>query len=216
MNTKTLYCFGDSWGAGAELNFVQGEKNFTTLLGDKFSYNVKNFSIEGMSLGLITRELAQNAKDIHKDNIVLVVIPPDSRWYTEWKTLDYNVSAKFYYDKTDDWFRYHHQMFIFTICEILNKIGCQYLLMHNYGEFPLADTGYYFSNFHKSKFLSHQSLTTLLTEPESLNGKLGPVGVEVNQGSLIFYGPYFEGKQYHPNQRGHEKIAELVQSSIQF
>ena len=72
MNTKTLYCFGDSWGAGAELNFVQGEKNFTTLLGDKFSYNVKNFSIEGMSLGLITRELAQNAKDSYSSRQSMV------------------------------------------------------------------------------------------------------------------------------------------------
>lgn len=214
MIRKTLYCFGDSWGAGAELDFNLGEKSFSTLLADEFGYNLINYSKENLSLGLIARELALHATKIQSTDYVLVVIPPDSRWYTEWYTLNYNASAVFYHDKTDDWFQYHHQLFIFTICKILTDIKCTYLLMHNYGDFPLSNDQYYFSKYYHDKFLSIKSLTNLLTNSDT--DKTGPIEVEKNQGNTIFNGPYFEGKLYHPNQKGHIKIADLIKSKILF
>lgn len=213
MNNKKIFCLGDSWGVGAELNFSKGEKPFAKLLADEFSYDLNNSSQNNLSLGLITRLLAQKAPEICKDDVVLVVIPPDSRWYTEWKTINYEKSSNFFYDKTNAWFQYHHQMFIFTICEILNKIGCRYVLMHNYGEFPLNDIGYYFSNYHADKFLGKESLTQTLTNADS--DILTPIEVETNQNN-IFKGVYFEGNAYHPNQRGHIKIAELIKSKLKF
>ena len=207
---KNLYCFGDSWGAGAELNFSAGQKPFANLVSEKLSCQMLNFSIEGMSLGLIVRKIAKEAIKIKNNDLVLIVIPPDSRWYTEWKTIKYS-DTKFFRDKTNEWFAYHHQLFIFTICEILNKTKCQYLLMHNYGNFPLGDSQYYFSNLYQEKFLSRQSLTSLLTED---NQNLSPFDIEIQQPSKIFYGPYFKGCISHPNQQGHEKIAELIEHRI--
>jgi hypothetical protein len=208
----SLYCFGDSWGYGAELNFNIDEKPFAKLLANEFSYDLKNFSQNNMSLGLITRTISKVADQISNTDIVLVVIPPDSRWYTEWETIDYIESANFYIDKTDDWFSYHHQLFIFTICEMLKKTGCKYLLMHNYGEFPLHNSEYYFSKFYQDKFLSQNSLTDILTG--SSNCKIGPIEVEKLQDGYLFYGPYFEGNRWHPNQKGHEKIAELIKLKL--
>jgi hypothetical protein len=209
---QKMYCFGDSWGAGAELNFSAGEKPFAELISIKRSCQLKNFSQPGMPLGIIVREIARQAKKISSNDLVLVVIPPDSRWYTEWKTINYNKKNNFFKDKTHDWFEYHHQLFIFTICEILNKTKAEYLLMHNYGNFPLTQSRYYFSNFYQEKFLDTQSLTALLTGDTD---NKSPIDAELTQDAGSFYGPYFEGCETHPNQKGHEKIAELIEQRLQ-
>ena len=207
---KTLYCFGDSWGYGSELDFSQGERPFADLVSEKLGYSLKNYSQSNMSLGLITRQISQIAKNINKGDLVLVVIPPDSRWYTEWQTLDYKKND-FFNDKSNEWFEYHHQLFIFAICEILNKTDCYYLLMHNYGKFPLGNDDYFFSNLYQEKFLGKESLTGILTDYHDTDS---PIEIETRQGSFIFYGPYFEGCYRHPNQKGHEKIAELIEQKI--
>ena len=210
---KIIYCFGDSWGVGDEL--TQSEKPFCHLLADNLAYDLKNFSMSGMSLGMIVRKLSQTAHLIEKKDTVLVVIPPDSRWYTEWQTMNYNRSD-FFIDKTDDWFSYHHQLFIFSICEILNKIGCSYVLMHNYGEFPMKNSEYYFSKFYHEKFLSLQSLTSILTSKE--DSGVSPIVVEILQKDhkdQLFFGPYFKGNICHPNQEGHIVIANLIEKKLQ-
>lgn len=207
----SLFCFGDSWAAGAELK--SNEKPFAELLAADFLYDIRNYGQNNMSLGLIVRQLSITLPSISKDDIVLVVIPPDSRWYTEWSTMDYGTFSELYISATDDWFIYHHQLFIFTICELLNKVGCRYLLMHNYGEFPLRDDSYCFSRFHADKFLSRASLTSLLN---NLSGYKDPIEIETepNPSENLFYGPYFEGNQTHPNQRGHIRIAEFIKAKL--
>lgn len=200
-----LHCFGDSWGYGSELAFHKNEKPFARLLSKHFKCGLTNHAWPNRSLGLITRDIAEHVGKIHPDDLVLVVIPPDSRWYTEWETLDY-AKDPFFLDKSNDWFEYHHQLFIFSICEMLEKIKCRYLLMHNYGKFPLDSEKYYFSNFHRDKFLSKDSLTDLLTE-KKLN--LSPIEAET-QMMKHFKGKYFEGCKFHPNQLGHQRIADLI------
>lgn len=208
MNTfQNIFCFGDSWGYGSELN--PGEKNFCEVMSEKFNIPLKNYSEPNMSLGLITRLLSLKINEITDKDLVLVVIPPDARWYTEWKTLNFE-DISFFKDKSDDWFYYHQQLFIFSICELLNKVGCKYLLMHNYGEYPLIDRGYIFSKFSNEKFLDTRSLTELLTNNSST--ELSPIKVEKYQG-IIFSGPYFN--ESHPNQEGHKKIAEFIINRIE-
>lgn len=207
---KKVYCFGDSWGRGDELNFEQGEKPFSELIANDLGCKFINFSQSNMSLGLIVRQISQIAGQITSDHLILVVIPPDSRWYTEWKTLKYE-KTEFFNDKSNEWFKYHHQLFIFSICELLEKTKCKYLLMHNYGIFPLLGKNYQFSQYYKEKFLSKRSLTELLTQGQD---HYHPIEIEQRQGSEIFYGPYFEGCICHPNQLGHQRIAYLIKKKI--
>jgi hypothetical protein len=203
-----IWCFGDSWGYGSELNFSAGEIPFAKIVANKLGTELRNLSVENLSLGLITREIALASDSFSKDDLVLVVIPPDSRWYTEWKTLGYNYDKIFFADKSDEWFEYHHQLFIFAICEMIDKKNCDYLLMHNYGKFPLDGSKYCFTNYHQDRFLDTKSLTELLTDSHA--SRISPIQVEINQSKAIFNGPYFEGCQWHPNELGHQYIADKI------
>jgi len=215
MNCNRIWCFGDSWGYGSELNLVRGEMPFAGILAKKFNCDLENLSKSGMSLGLITRTISMSLTDILPDDLVLVVIPPDSRWYTEWRTLSYSSSKDFFSDKTDQWFQYHHQLFVFAICEMLDKTKCNYLLMHNYGNFPLLESPYCFPAYHQDRFLDKQSLTAILTN--TVNDSMMPIEVEISHKTKpysIFFGPYFQGCQCHPNQLGHQFIADKIQSKL--
>lgn len=207
MNYRRVFCFGDSWGYGSELKLLQGERPFAKLVAEKIGCDVENRSRPGRSLGLIVRDIAKLAAKIQDDDLVLIVVPPDSRWYTEWQTLDYENNA-FFIDKTDAWFEYHHQLFVFAICEMLEKVGCEYMLMHNYGRFPLEKQEYWFSGFHHDRFLSTKSLTEILSDSD-VDSTMSPIVIETSQHQL-FRGIYFQGCDFHPNQMGHEKISQLV------
>lgn len=203
-----IWCFGDSWGFGSELKFSSGEIPFSQIIANNLGVELNNQSRPNMCLGLITKEVAQTAESFSRDDLVLVVIPPDSRWYTEWKTLNYDPSEKFFVGKSNEWFEYHHQLFIFAICEMLDKKNCGYLLMHNYGKFPLTKSRYCFSTYHNDCFLDQKSLTEILTD--SPTDRISPIDVEKNLSSKIFHGPYFEGCISHPNQSGHQYIADKI------
>ena len=76
-----IFCFGDSWGAGAELKF--NEHPFVHWVAKELGSNYKNFSKEGSSLGIILHTLVEQITAITKNDTVLVIIPPDARWYDE-------------------------------------------------------------------------------------------------------------------------------------
>ena len=207
MTYHKIFCFGDSWAYGSELNFNKGERPFANLLSEKFGCELTKLARPNRSLGLIVRDLSMAAKNINNKDLVLVVVPPDSRWYTQWSTIEYENNA-FFNDKSNDWFEYHHQLFIFAICEMLEKIGCEYILMHNYGKFPLKREDYWFANFHHSRFLSEKSLTEILTDSD-IDSRMLPIAIEIKQ-QRFFRGKYFKGCHTHPNQLGHEKIAQTI------
>ena len=185
---------------------------------------MENLSLPNLSLGLILKKISETAKHIKSSDLVLVVIPPDCRWYVEsngqWSTLEYEKNQKFYMTVTNEWFLYHNQLFIYSIGKILEDIKCDFMFMHNYGKFPLSNNGnYYFSLAFKEKFLSEKSLTSLLIADSNKtilakDNHLSPIDVEKFQ-NKIFYGAYFEGKEYHPNQKGHEYIANLILNKLQ-
>ena len=203
-----IWCFGDSWGYGLELNFSLGEIPFAKIVANKFGTELRNLSVPGLPLGLITREIALAFDNFTTDDLVLVVIPPDSRWYTEWKVINYDHGKNFFADKSNEWFEYHHQLFIFAICEMLDKKNCDYLLMHNYGKYPLDESKYCFINYHQDRFLDKKSLTELLTNSPA--SRTSPIQIETDPPKKIFNGPYFEGCHCHPNQLGHQFIADKI------
>jgi hypothetical protein len=215
-----IFCFGDSWGAGAELKF--NEHPFVHWFAKELGSNYKNFSKEGSSLGIILHTLIDQITAITKNDTVLVIIPPDARWYDEnaekgfytvmnWQREDY---FKFLNNKTLEWFRYHHALFVYAIQKILNDIGCYYIMAHNYGQ--IKELQKYKLQIDYQRFLSDTDLSNLLSDkpkiwksyPEDLppEHRFDQDGPPDN----LFTGKYFEGCKCHPNELGHKRIAELM------
>lgn len=212
---SNIYCFGDSWGYGAELNNPQVDEHpFVHWFAKTLNLPYENYSQEGASLGIILHRIALTLSKINQNDIVLIIVPPDVRWYDEskekgfytlmqWQTEDYMKSLN---NKTIEWFKYHHLLFIYAIQKSLNDIGCYYIMAHNYGQLPLSDN-YKFS-IDYNKFLNSVDLTTLLSsnpchwDSYQLESD-GPIA------SKGFHGEYFQGTVCHPNELGHKRIAEM-------
>jgi len=210
-----IYCFGDSWAYGAELNQPQViEHPFVHWFAQSLNLNYENYGEEGASMGIVLHRLAAKLSTITADDIVLVIVPPDVRWYDEnkdrgfytlmqWQAEDYMKSLN---NKTVEWFKYHHLMFIYTIQKSLNDIGCRYILAHNYGQLPENKT--YKFNIDYTKFLSSIDLTTLLST-KAQRWTSYQLEVDGPMYSHEFHGEYFRGMVCHPNEAGHKRIAEM-------
>jgi hypothetical protein len=212
----TIYCFGDSWAYGSELNQPQVvEHPFVHWFAQHIKSNYINYGQEGASLGIILHTLVSNITKISQNDIVLVIVPPDVRWYDEnkekgfytlmqWQADDY---MKFLNNKTVEWFKYHHLLFIYSIQQILNGIGCQYIMAHNYGQLP--DITKYQFDINFDKFLSKIDLTNLLSEKKD-NWQSYQLSADGPMHAHLWHGKYFEGNVDHPNELGHKRIAELM------
>jgi hypothetical protein len=216
-----LYCFGDSWAAGAELPRYQ--HSFAHWLARTLDIPYTNYGKEGSSLGLILHTLVTKSSQLFKDDIVIVIVPPDTRWYDEnvtqgfysvqnWQRDDY---FKFLNNKTIEWFTYHHALFVYTIQKLLNDVGCYYIMAHNYGQ--ISEYTKYNLPIDYSKFLSEQSLTDILSghtvEWRSYPKHLAEENWYNQDGPPreIFTGVYFQGCKQHPNELGHQYIANLFE-----
>lgn len=209
-----IYCFGDSWAAGAELDHSK-EFPFIHWLAKSNDSEYVNYGMEGASLGIILHTLVMHYEEITRDDKVIIIIPPDVRWYDEnaekgfyslmqWMKEDYMKSLN---NKTVEWFKYHHLMFIYTMQKMLDEKGCKYVLAHNYGQLPTNDVYNFPINY--SKFLSQTSLLNLLSNNadwwESYQFDTdGPMYIH------SWHGKYFEGMVCHPNELGHKRIAEML------
>jgi len=205
-----LYVFGDSWGYGSELD--ENEKPFGYYLSVKLNQDYTNYSKPGASLGHITGLVISNADSIKQDDHVVIVIPPDIRWYLidddfQFKSLslsndDYKKLLRHY---NESWFVYHHNLFIYTIITTILTKTSNLVLCHNYGKLVIHE---WFKNLIDTKyFLSNKSLTELLLgnlweDNYSLDFD-GPT-------TDVFQGKYFEGKISHPNLKGHLEITRLI------
>ena len=210
-----VYCFGDSWAYGAELNQPQIiEHPFVHWFAQSLDLDYENHGEEGASMGLILHKLVLNLAKIIANDIVLVILPPDVRWYDEnkekgfytlmqWQTEDYMKSLN---NKTIEWFKYHHLLFIYAIQKSLNDTGCRYILAHNYGQLPINEK--YKFNIDYTKFLSTSDLTTLLSSnPRRWDSY--QLEVDGPMYSHEFHGKYFRDTVCHPNELGHKRIAEM-------
>lgn len=206
-----LYVFGDSWAFGSELK--PHEQPFAYHLSLWLSRPYENLSAEGMSLGAITAKVLANVDRMKHDDYVVVIIPPDVRWYTI--TDDYEVQSLALYDKSYrelirhyniPWFIYHHNLFIYTIITAVTRKTKNLILSHNYGgNLTILDT---FKNLIEEKYLlSKSSLAKILSGFEwEDNYVLDKDGPDAN----MFKGKHFEGTINHPNQSGHVEIARLL------
>ena len=225
-----FYCFGDSWGEGYELDFAKGERPFVHHLSKELNLKFKNLSISGNSYPVIVTQIFDNIRNIQKDDIVLIVIPPDIRWMDErdkrydhqgvggfrsWSLGTGDLVNRRYVswlgNKTKVWFRYHASLFTYAIQSALDSIGCRYLFMHNYGGEFIIDHRFK-SLINTDNFLDvKKSLTTLLggkDEYEAWNLKADGPQVDLHDDK------YFEGTRGHPNELGHKRIVELIKEKI--
>ena len=204
-----IYCFGDSWGAGAELK--RGEKPFIKL----FNKPYKNYSFQGNSYPMIVSQIFDNIHKINNKDIVLIVIPPDTRWMEQDGKVRFKPHMlkdsgykEWVINKDDYWFRYHASLFTYTIQSALDSIGCVYLFMHNYGgEFIIDDR--FKSLINTDNFLDiKKSLTTMLEANDEF------VVWKGDGPKSSFNSKYFEGNVNHPNQLGHYRIKELIEDAL--
>lgn len=207
--SKQVFAFGDSWAYGSELDFAAGDKPFVHWFAQAVDMPYTNFGKEGASLAIILKTLVDNIKSITEDSIVLVVVPPDVRWYSQteeqgfYTIKDHAEYLRIAGDHSAEWFTYHHAMFIYTIQKLLNDRGCRYIMAHNYG--TIAETKKYNFPFARSKFLSLQDLTSILSGVYNASTVLFH-----DPKAELFTGEYFEGCIHHPNVKGHKRIAELL------
>lgn len=204
-----IMTFGDSWAAGYGLK--KDEKNFTDFLAQFLRCKSKNFGVSSSSLGHILHDFTKNIHTARENDLVIVIIPPDVRWYTESGRgnftsllIDNREYQTFVKDKTNYWFRYHHSLFIYSIHSICSGLGLDHILAHNYGTIDLIKP--FDSIIPNNIFLNrYKSLTSLLGAKD------------YNNYDLNYDGPpdYLIGKNFisndtHPNQEGHKIIAELL------
>jgi hypothetical protein len=230
-----IYCFGDSWGYGSELD-LSYEIPFVNILSKKTNINFKNLSCEGSALGKITHDIFLSETDFKSDDFVIIIIPPDIRWYYEdgrGSIHSLFIPSQAYFDSNPDldnlqvkelhhymdtapnkkiWFSYHQSLFIFSLQEYFNKMNVEFIFIHNYGKINLYKE--FKKLINKENFLNFdRSLTSLLTDLEDIdliNRRLDKVGKD------ILIGKYFEGNGTHPNQLGHQKISELIYENKKF
>lgn len=218
--TKKLTVFGDSWAAGAELS--DGENPFGYWMSQLLNIPYTNYGQEGSSLGLILHTLIEQRAKINKTDLIVVIIPPDTRWYDEnqeqgfYSLQNYQKEDyfKFLNNKTLEWFRYHHALFIYTMQKILTDIGCRFVMAHNYGQINQYQK--YNLGIDYNQFLDTRSLTELLSDC-AVDWKSYPDHLPLDHrydedgpGPNIFSGIYFSGCQTHPNESGHKLIARLL------
>lgn len=207
LKNKRVFAFGDSWAYGSELQ--AGEQPFIHWFAQSVDAPYTNCGVEGSSLAMVLKTLVDNLNKISQDSIVLVIIPPDVRWYSEteqagfYTIKDWNEYLRVAGDHSIGWFTYHHAMFIYTIQKLLNDRGCEYILAHNYGTIERLQQ--YSFPIDYNKFLSRRDLTSILSNKVNAWTRLFH-----DPEAELFTGKYFEGCIHHPNLLGHQRIAELM------
>jgi len=204
-----ILSFGDSWTAGWGLK--KHEKNFTEHLSKYFRCTSQNFGISGSSLGHILHTFSKEIFIAKKTDLIVVIVPPDTRWYTEAgdnqvRSLMSNESAykNFVKDKTTYWFKYHHCLFIHSMYSICMQKNLNAIFAHNYGNLDLVKP------FNKlvpnNVFLDKkQSLTKLLEGQDYDNYSLEHDGPPESGGNDNFI-----PGDTHPSEQGHRIIAKML------
>jgi len=208
-----IMTFGDSWAAGWGLK--EGEKTFTNFISDSLQCKEINFSKSSSSLGQILHDLSKNIQNARQSDFVIVVIPPDTRWYTESNNHNFRSMLlgdkdykNFINDKTDYWFRYHHSLFIHSIYSICKQLNLNYILAHNYGKLEFVKP--FNQLIPDCIFLDKvKSLTTLLGGEDYANYDLKNDGPPET-----VKGKNFIPDDVHPNEKGHKLIAEIILGKI--
>ena len=231
MEYNRVITYGDSWAIGSGLDidyfhpFTHDQTHMPLIPHEEIDkWNEKPYVYDvakelgcvsmiranvGKSLGVITQTLLQ---DISKgvDNfdgtqyilddktLLLIMVPPDTRWYTHDGNGEQFTELRIGEEEHKNWignkgrywFQYHQSMFISTIHQTLKHHNIPYLTMNNLGKFECIDSLSPLVDWNKHMFRD-SDLTNRLKKPNDF----------CNDGS-------------HPNQHGHNKIAQWILQRI--
>lgn len=215
-----VVCFGDSWGYGSELDFLTSQP-FAYHVAQRMGHsNVLNFSVPGSSAGMILHTLTQQIQSLDSNDVVLVIVPPDTRWYDQ--DLQGNFISigvhdceykNFVGNKNFSWFEYHHGLFAYTMQKLLQDKQIKYSMALNYGKFDyLANSAF---GIDTEKFAAKMDLTSALLElPYGYAWSNKDFPNEDGPSEHFFKGKYFDGCRWHPNGIGHQFIAKLFAHNL--
>lgn len=207
-----VWTFGDSWAAGHGLK--DNEKRFGDVIAEYFTIPHINHGKSGSSLGQILHQFKASIKQIKKNDIVLVVIPPDIRWY---KIEGDNTSnsilvgtkeyKRFIKDKNPAWFIYHHSLFIYTFIAMAKQLDLNLVLAHNYGKLVFDKD--FASIIEKKYFLNVNRCLTELLGGVAWKGNYHRKLSQDGPPEYII-GENFIPEDTHPNEQGHRLIADMI------
>jgi hypothetical protein len=208
-----IITFGDSWAAGWGLK--KKEKNFTSFLADYLKCKKLNFGMSSSSLGHILHDFTQNIHNAKQNDFIIIIIPPDIRWYTQSgkdsfrsMLLGDKDHKNFISDKSDYWFIYHHSVFVHSLYSVCAQLNLNYILAHNYGHLQFVKP--FDQLIPDSIFLDrHKSLTTLLGGEDYADYDFKNDGPPDT-----VKGNNFIPNDVHPNETGHKLIAEMILGKI--
>jgi hypothetical protein len=220
--TSTLWSFGDSWGVG--WNLPEHHQNYSEILSEKLNMPLCNFSDPGVSLGEIAHKFVRKSDGISSDDLVLVTVPPDSRWY---KASEHPVEVlKPIYSTDHDyqkfvelihantyWFTWHHSLFLSMIYYHAQRLGCHLVMQHNYGSLDLVPE----LEFVKESFADqNHSMTYWLIGSDVYQLEITDDGSEHCAPAFQNFSEseYFLHEDNHPNQLGHQVIADKLYNLI--
>ena len=216
-----IYCFGDSWGKGEELDFDAGEKPFVHWVAKELGDEYINRSSGGGAFAVQCVNFFKCLDDIKEDDLILAIIPPDVRWYDEQNgdfcTVSMNQNqekiAKRYWEmlgnRTKEWFIYHQSLFMFSLQQACKERKLKLVMMHNYGDLRIHKSFKDLLNYDVI-LDKNKSLTYLLTDGVDDYKKTQFNFKNDGPPREIFVGKYFEGTSMHPNELGHKEISNLI------
>lgn len=212
---KTLWGFSDSWGAGWGLK--QHETTYTELFAKNLKLNCCNESQSGFGLGQILYKFVMHSNNFQENDIVLITVPPDTRWYSTNEPGREHDNFKTMFSTDPDyekflelikgnvfWFEWHHGLFLSMLCFIARETKVKILLQHNYGMISSVPN----LEYHKQYFLDFEhSMTHWLTGNDYYDYSDAYCGLTTES---VKYNNYFINRDNHPNQLGHKKIADRL------
>ena len=216
---KNLWVFGDSWAQG--WNLGKKDRTFAQHLNKRLKVNLYNRGRLGSSLGLILNFITKDLPNFKKGDLVFVIIPPDVRWYVKRYTDDEFQAIGRDHDEYEkyieimkldnEWFRYHHNLFIYTIQKLLTDVEVKFVLAHNYGQIELLPE---FENLiDKNLFLDFDRSLMKILSGKDLGFKT--YNKDLEDGPEVFNNhKYFLENDNHPNNLGHSTIADLLQNKL--
>ena len=231
MEYNRVITYGDSWaiGSGLDIDYSHpftGDQTHMPLIPHEeiekwnekpYVYGVsQELGCESMiranvgkSLGVITSTLLKDISNgvdnfdgtkyiLDDKTLLLIMVPPDTRWYTQTRGQESFTELRigeeehkhFLIGKGRYWFQYHQSMFISTIHQTLRHHGIPYLTMNNYGRFDCID-----------------SLSPLIDWDKHMYR-------DSDLTSKLQRGHDFAFDNEHPNQSGHDKIAQWCLEKI--
>ena len=203
-----LAIFGDSWPVGTELK--QGEKPFGELLHKKLgTENYYNQAEQGSTIDSLVIQLNKFMQQKIQDCVCVFFITNPARYlYFEngkekilRPTGDKSALTKFYFGEVQSDDLDYHKANISILA--LQKM-CQYFNYKDYYVEGWTNIDWKYTGIDKNKFLP-QSATEMF-------------GAETNTKTLELKkfqtNEYITPNKYHPNQKGHELIAENLYNFI--